>query len=524
MIWHIFRKDVKLMWRFAALVAMLQLAYAFLQLRTEFGRGNVMLEEMHTLLMFLWVIAAVVWVIQLVHQDALPGTKQDWLVRPIRRLDVMAAKLLFSALVVQGSSIAGDLLEGLGAGFPIGQCIKAAMARAVVGFIAITIPALVMGAVTQSIAEAMVLTASLGAAAFLFTLIAIGLAGGYQHQFDPTNGSGIEWIPNLVRFLLIFAGGLALMAMQYRSRKTSRARVAMMALLGIVLISQIIPWRPVFAVQSHLSSAPQDANGITMEWDANDKAMADKTTDRAEFGGIMLGGVNSSDEVALNLPITVTGLPAESILVDDNARVQLNDSQGATFFQGDGGNIRLQHDGPPNMPTEFAQAVRVPLNALKPKENQAGTVQARFSMTLFRLRATYRLSAIGGDQRMPGWGRCKSIINDSGTAVEMTCMQMGRGPTCATVFLEDSKDGSRNRMNTSCYPNYSAYIDRPVPDAASHFRLVLPFRDAQNSTKYPVDETKVHEANIVIRMYEPTSHFTRQLTSPQVKLAVLEAK
>ena len=41
------------------------------------------------------------------------------------------------------------------------------------------------------------------------------------------------------------------------------------------------------------------------------------------------------------------------------------------------------------------------------------------------------------------------------TAVEVRCMQMGKGPTCATVFLEDPRDGSRNRPNTTCNPNYS---------------------------------------------------------------------
>jgi hypothetical protein len=40
MIWHIFKKDWKLMWKSAALVIALQLALAFIQLRVVFENGN----------------------------------------------------------------------------------------------------------------------------------------------------------------------------------------------------------------------------------------------------------------------------------------------------------------------------------------------------------------------------------------------------------------------------------------------------------------------------------------------------
>ena len=93
MVWHIFKKDWKLMWRPAAAVATLELAYAFIRLESEFDQGNPVLQQFSTLLTMLWVVASVILVVMLVHQDALPGTKQDWLTRPIRRGDVMIAKL-----------------------------------------------------------------------------------------------------------------------------------------------------------------------------------------------------------------------------------------------------------------------------------------------------------------------------------------------------------------------------------------------------------------------------------------------
>ncbi|HEX3572919.1 MAG TPA: hypothetical protein VHU44_19025 [Acidobacteriaceae bacterium] len=224
MVWHIFKKDWKLMWRSGASVVALQLAYAFIQLKGEFGRGNPVLDEFHTMLLYLWLIAGAIWVVMLVHQDVLPGTRQDWLTRPIRRADVLLAKVLFAALVVQGSTISGDLLQGLGSGFPLGQSLRAAMVRAAVGFIAITVPALVIGALTESIAGAMILAAVFGVGVFVCTLMAIALGGGYEHQFNPTNASGVEWIPNLLRFMMALTGSAIVMLAQYRTRKTFRGR------------------------------------------------------------------------------------------------------------------------------------------------------------------------------------------------------------------------------------------------------------------------------------------------------------
>jgi hypothetical protein len=103
-------------------------------------------------------------------------------------------------------------------------------------------------------------------------------------------------------------------------------------------------------------------------------------------------------------------------------------------------------------------------------------------------------------------------------------MQMGKGPTCWTVFLEDPRDGSRNRPNTGCSPNYSPYVDRPIPDAVSHSRLGLPFWDPAGQVKYAVDRSKMDGAQIVIRVYEPADHFTRVITSPLVVMKDLAAR
>lgn len=408
MVWHIFKKDWKLMWKPAAVVVTLQLAFAFIQTTSEFGRGNAVLEEFHTLLMFLWLMAGMMWIIMLVHQDALPGTKQDWLTRPIRRRNVLLAKVLFAALVMQGSSIAGDLIQGLGDGFSAGQALRAALIRAAVGFIAITISALVIGALTQSIAEAMILTAVLACGIFVFTIMAVAAGGGYQHQFDPTNNSGIEWIPNLMRYGIVLGGGAVVLIIAYE-RKTFRGRVVMATVLIVMLCSQATPWTPVFALEKRLSPQRGAAAGIALSWLTHKPQTGDLVTrDYFDAAGITMESPNAHDEVRLLLPILVTGLPKDSVLKTDLAHVVFSDENGKHLSSTDGGAIEIRHEGDEDGPAAYQQATKVAAPVYQENKDRQMRAEITYSMTLFKLQTSYSMPAVGGDRLMAGWGHCES--------------------------------------------------------------------------------------------------------------------
>jgi len=60
--------------------------------------------------------------------------------------------------------------------------------------------------------------------------------------------------------------------------------------------------------------------------------------------------------------------------------------------------------------------------------------------------------------------------------------------------------------------------DHPLPDGLVRFGTNLPFRDASGLAKFPVDGPQLPQSRVVIRVYEPESHFTRALVIPQLKL------
>src|SRR5580658_2674829 len=101
MIWHIFKKDARLLWPMAALVAVLHVCAAIPRHLIDQGMASVQLEVLSELLSALALLGVTVLVVVAMHQDPVPGTRQDWLVRPIRRRDLILAKLLFVLLMVQ---------------------------------------------------------------------------------------------------------------------------------------------------------------------------------------------------------------------------------------------------------------------------------------------------------------------------------------------------------------------------------------------------------------------------------------
>src|SRR5229473_473509 len=108
MIWHVFKKDWKLLWRMAAAVAFLHFILAAILFKLgRFGGDRPLRSLVETLFMFAFLGSAFL-IAGAVHQDAIPGVRQDWLVRPVKRRDLLLAKLLSVLVMVQAPILAAD--------------------------------------------------------------------------------------------------------------------------------------------------------------------------------------------------------------------------------------------------------------------------------------------------------------------------------------------------------------------------------------------------------------------------------
>ena len=190
MIWHIFEKDWRLMWRYSVGLAALQFAGTaalleigrfhappFIFANTGFlvpmGEGNSY-SAFLGLFGVLSYLASAFLITAVVQQDAIPGVRQDWLVRPILRRDLLLAKLLGAVLMVLAPVFLADLTGALLNGFPLGQSMGAALGRSVWLWFSLFIAVFALASLTKNLLEAIVAaTAVTGAYILLPTMRAL---------------------------------------------------------------------------------------------------------------------------------------------------------------------------------------------------------------------------------------------------------------------------------------------------------------------------------------------------------------
>src|ERR1700752_2204860 len=124
MVRHILEKDLLLLWPLVPALTAFQALLAF----ARFTAGQIPNAVPLLPAGLLVLLTTATMIALVVHQDPIPGTRQDWLTRPIRRRDLLLPKLLFVLVFVQGPWFVIDFLQGVANGFPFGQSAAAAAA------------------------------------------------------------------------------------------------------------------------------------------------------------------------------------------------------------------------------------------------------------------------------------------------------------------------------------------------------------------------------------------------------------
>jgi hypothetical protein len=299
------------------------------------------------------------------------------------------------------------------------------------------------------------------------------------------------------------------------------ARFLVIAFGLLLLTSQFLPWRPAFAIQERLSPKPGAGADTQVTFDQgrgkfNPQSGLLATPEVSQSRG---GG----DNAEVFLPLQIAGVRNDAILLADRVEVRVIGQDGRVLYHGTGDNFEVAREGPKSPEANVYQKFAVPTPVYVSAKDQLVQVRVDYSLTLFGLARSYSLPALDGAARMPAWGWCKTKMNEAGTAVELRCMEPGKGPICGNVFLENASTGAQNPRRASCRSDYGPFRDQ-VPDNFSHFGTSLPFRDPSGLAKYPVDGSQLPQSRVVIRMYEPEDHFTRSLVLPQIKLKDWEAQ
>jgi hypothetical protein len=511
MIWHIFKKDVRLLWPLVAGVASVHFALATVLFKLGHFGGIPALNRIVDPLMIIGMLGTGFLIAAVVHQDAIPGVRQDWLVRPVKRRDLLLAKLLFVLLMVQGPILAADFLHALASGFPLSESFGTAISRSGYILLGFSLPLLAFASLTRNFMEAIV-----GGVAVFTGFGAFMMLFQRGRPLFVATGTGVQWVSESTWFTITLLGVALVLALQYFRRRTMQARWLMGTAILLCLCTAFIPWQAAFAIQQQRSPSLGSSGAVVVAFEHVQGKLHRP------------GGLNTyqpgprsrigEGDVFVYLPLRIAGLPDGTVLRADHAEVRLiSPDRGAKSIE-PFDNLEVRKEGHSESEKRTYYGIRVPGDIYALVIDQPIRIEVDYSLTLFSLAASHALPALNGEQRMPDLGWCATKVNFSGTTVNLRCLQAGKAPSCSTLFLEHPPSGRRNPAISACSPDYSPYLRRSLPDAMGRFGRNLPFRDPSGLAQYPVDGPQLAESQVVVRTYQPLDHFTRRVDIPEIRL------
>jgi hypothetical protein len=539
MVWHIFKKDVRLLWPFILGAAGIQFVSAGVQymLDRTSGPDRETLSTLSHLLIPATSLAAAFLIAALVHQDAIPGVRQDWLVRPVRRRDLLVAKLLFILVMVHGPILLADTLQALANGFPVGQSLGSAATRGLLLLGVLSLPALAFASFTRNMAEAVI-----GGVILFVTLTSLVQVLVAESHTPPTNGTGLAWIAHFAVIAVLLLGAAIIFTLQYFRRKTLLSRWLTAAVAVLAVAALFMPWQFAFRLQQRLSPFPGAAGSIT--------AVYEPSLGKFRLPEGMVRNPDASDEAStIYLPVHIIGLPDDGVLNADRSQVRLLTANGKALYRTHGDDLLIRKEGhqgpvhftigsryfnfvreintsdlsvPQNGEAWVYQGIAFPRQVYEGIKNRRLRLEVDYSLTLLEGNS-YTIPALGGDRVPSGLGRCTTKMDDDGDDINLRCVQAGLHAPCGAAFLEHNSSGRRNPAAFGCGPDYAPFLVQLAPDGLSRFETGIRFHDLSGLAKYPVDATQLPNSLVVVRVYKAQDHFTRQLVIPEIRLSDWES-
>ncbi|MHB8815631.1 MAG: hypothetical protein ACYDAE_20540 [Steroidobacteraceae bacterium] len=549
MAWHILRKDLRLLWPLAALVAAIHVLAAALAVwlgRFLEPREILSLARGLPVLSFLGIV---VLTVALVQQDPLPGDRQDWLVRPIRRRSMIAGKLLFILLIVIGPLLLADLAQALADGFPLAVAFGAALSRSVCVLCFLALPALALGAATRDLTQALALAFGIAVVCIAAQFLLVVVLGAHA-SFA---GLGASWMVAASWAAVAVVATAAVVSLQYLWRKTLPSRVVIGAAVVLAELSLFLPWRLVLAVEGRLSSDLNASAPVTLAFDPQagpfqPEPGAAVPAARIAKPSFLFSGVPGVRPAELLLPLRVRGLASGDVLFLDGADIRIAEDAGPPLYGGGAtgtgatlyeGRANLSIDGVASIAdTQMAiraahgsggrphayEPIFLPRSALAKLRDRPVTLVLRYTLTLLRAVPSVSIPADGGDARVPGIGWCATRIDGDGDAVELGCIRTAYPLSCVSFRLQETPGPLHNPAIAHCSPDYA-----PLPidnwyTALDNFGLELPFLDRSGLAHYPIDGSALGRSRIVAVRYVPVAHFSRQIQIAGIRLGAWQAQ
>jgi hypothetical protein len=539
MIWHIFSKDCRLLWPIVCVVAAIHALSTYVRISLGLFSEPAELRTLADLLPMVAILGLVVLAATVVYQDAIPGTTQDWLVRPIRRADLLIAKLLFIVLMVHGPLFVIDFIEAIADGMPVTSSLSVALSDGFTKLCLISLPAAMLASVTNGLVGLII-------AAFVCIVVSavpMTIVRNLGNLPPPISGGGMDWIRPALMIVVAIAAAAFVLPRQYFKRTTLSSRGAIVCFGLASVFANFVPWKTGFAIQQWFTPQPGLANSVSVQYEPSlgrfqTAAGAVKRFDiiAGAYGSTLRKPVPKNDAAAVYLPLRITGIAKGSMVLMDRALLRMLDANGNELYRGTSylsldGQARVADarfiarrnlDG--DAPIDLHQTIFIPGTVYATLGQQKLRMEIDYAMTLVDPEQTETIAAIDGEIRTANAMWCATRLDSDGDDIELRCMTPNKRASCASVILEHSPTGTRNRELRSCMPDYAPYNFTLMPFLLNHVGSNVPFLDPSGLVEYPVSGPKLAESRLILQTYEAQDHFTRQLAIPEIRLADWEAE
>jgi hypothetical protein len=470
---HILRKDVRhLRFEIAGVLAMnvLFAVTQVLTLRTirRWGSGGGF-GTLELLLPVTWFFI----IARAVQAEPIPGDRQFWISRPYRRASLLLAKAIFILtfvnlpfLIMQSAILKLDA-------FPILSNAGALLWEQLLVTVVITLPALVLAAMTANMIQFVVGAVLLGVLTVnpFTTLQALGAVG---------------WLARSALAVLTMAAGLLILWLQYHVRKTivSLGVAASGILLGVLLII-FAPWASAFPIQSQLAEPLRSSVRVEL-----------RPLDNSVSRGIMPKGYSY-----LSIPLRITGTPGNTLLRCEGADITITAPSGIIW------NSRTAFSLPFRQTPDGCVTERVMGRAyLLAHRDEPLHIHGTLSLTIFGNPRSTDLS-MEAPTAVPGVGQCLVLPGEPAPAGEIDvryflCMAALRWPRILVTGL--AKDGAAS----DTFGTVRSYSPFPAD-----YRL-SPVETRSSFVASP--ET------ITITTQEPLAHFRSEFDATNIRFGDLE--
>jgi NHL repeat len=496
MIWHIFRKDLRLLWPLALIVTAVHLLNAgLLAYGHQFSRLSMSgLSDYGWLsnnaLPLLSLLGLIILVIALMQQDRLPGTTQDWLTRPIRRSQLFTEKLIFILLVGLGPLLAGDLWMGMAEHLRIADVFAASLTRSGVLFCMICLPAVLIGAVTRSQTGALMFVLGLIVVLVIEVILLTSLRASIhilQAEFS--------WIAQVMWICLSVAAVVVLLPLQLRWRSTNRVRWILAACFCLAPAAMCLPFRTAFSIQQALS---HPAASVTIDPKLD-------TTQRMTFSidnsRVPAAFRKPPEYATVNVPIVAPD-SNEPWQIDD-VRLRAVDSTGGRWSSTSIAYFYPRRLGGP----QNRLAINVPIKLFQSARDGHVNIEATLFITSFKLAAKKPLHSLDGGS-IDEFSRCQKQVFRSGRFVN--CVSTRPVATCTEYDYKNRAElGLRQRVPFTC--SQAAYDPWPLPLWRDAYYAATLGGAMSVREENIVGELQSLDQDPMVSNFEPDAHFIRTL-------------